>query len=96
MAIAAEGDVTKPVAARGLEEAVRSAMDHFGDLLGREISSVIGAAPAGGGWLVTMELVERRAIPNSQDLLGVYEVQVDGGGVTRYERTRVRRRGDVG
>jgi hypothetical protein len=35
-------------------------------------------------------------LPDSQDLLGVYEVILDDGGrLTNYERKRVRRRNEV-
>jgi hypothetical protein len=41
-------------------------------------------------------LVERAAVPDTGDLLGIYEVQLNQtGDVTRYERTRVRRRNDL-
>ena len=49
------------------------------------------------GWQVTVELVERRGVPDTSDLLGVYETFLDAAGnVLRYERTRIRRRCDVG
>ena len=67
-------------------------------MLGLKISSVTAVSKVdGGGWRVTMELVERAAVPDSMDLLGVYELMLDeGGNVIGYERTRVRRRGELG
>jgi len=60
------------------------------------VSSVISAAKADDGWRVAVELVERAAVPDSGDLLGVYEVQLNHTGeVNGYERTRVRRRNDL-
>ncbi|MEK6571560.1 MAG: gas vesicle protein GvpO, partial [Bacteroidota bacterium] len=48
------------------------------------------------GWHVKIEMVERHALPDSQDLLGVYEVIMDDGGrLVNYERRRVRRRNEV-
>jgi len=61
-----------------------------------KVSSIISAAKADDGWRVAVELVERAAVPDSGDLLGIYEVQLNHtGDVTRYERTRVRRRNDL-
>ena len=61
-----------------------------------KVSSIISAAKADDGWRVAVELVERAAVPDTGDLLGIYEVQLNHtGDVTRYERTRVRRRNDL-
>ena len=61
-----------------------------------KVSSVISAAKADAGWRVAVELVERAAVPDTGDLLGIYEVELNQtGDVTRYERTRVRRRNDL-
>jgi hypothetical protein len=60
------------------------------------VSSIISAAKTDDGWRVVVELVERAAVPDSGDLLGVYDVQLNHiGDVMRYERTRVRRRNDL-
>jgi len=46
--------------------------------------------------VVTIELVERKAIPDSMDLLGIYEVITDAdGGVVTFKRVSMRKRGDV-
>ena len=61
-----------------------------------KVSSIISAAKADDGWRVAVELVERAAVPDTGDLLGIYEVQLNHtGDVTRYERTRLRRRNDL-
>jgi hypothetical protein len=66
-------------------------------LLNLKVSVITSVAPDEGGWRVTAELVERRGIPDTNDLIGVYELRLDAAGtVLRYERTRLRRRGDLG
>jgi hypothetical protein len=66
-------------------------------LLNLKLSVVTSAAPEDGGWRVTAELIERRGVPDTNDLIGVYEFHLDrSGNVVRYERTRLRRRGDIG
>jgi len=65
-------------------------------MLKLRLSSITSAAHDGNGWRVTAELVERRGIPDSSDLLGVYELHLDdAGNLLRYERTRMRRRCDL-
>lgn len=60
------------------------------------LSGVIGAAKRDDGWHVTVELIERKGIPDAQDLLGVYEAILDEkGGMLSYQRKKVRRRSDT-
>lgn len=60
------------------------------------VSGVIGATKKEDGWHVTVELIERKAIPDAQDLLGVYEAVLDDrGNMISYHRKRVRRRSDM-
>ncbi len=60
------------------------------------ISGVIGAIEKEDGWHVTVELIERKAVPDTQDLLGVYEAVLnDRGSMIHYQRMKVRRRNDI-
>ncbi len=66
-------------------------------MLRLKVSSVTSIARGEGGWRVTAEVLERRSVPDTSDLLGVYEFQLDdAGNVLRYERTHMRRRCDLG
>jgi hypothetical protein len=61
-----------------------------------KVASVVSVVRSDDGWRVGVELVERLAVPDSGNLLAIYEVQLNHtGDVTRYERTRVRRRNDL-
>jgi hypothetical protein len=45
---------------------------------------------------VTLELVERNAIPDSMDLLGIYEVHADDSGtIQTFRRVGMRKRSDA-
>jgi hypothetical protein len=62
-----------------------------------KVSSVTSVNRAGDGWQVVVEVLERRGVPDTSDLLGVYELHLDeAGNILRYERTRIRRRCDLG
>ena len=79
-----------------LSEAIRMAEEELPELIHLKLSGVIGALKKEDGWHVKIEMVERHALPDSQDLLGVYEVILDDRGrLMNYERKRVRRRNEV-
>ncbi len=60
------------------------------------VSGVTAVSKTEEGWRVSVELVERAAVPDTMDLLGVYEVQLDReGDLVGYERVRIRRRCDL-
>ena len=86
----------KEVATIHLREVIDRAMEQLQSLLGLEVSSIIGANRAEDGWRVAIELIERKAIPDTQDLLGTYDVSLDDvGNMISYERTKIRRRMDL-
>ncbi len=59
-------------------------------------SSVIGLTPEEGHWTVTVEMLEKKSIPDAMDILGVYEVKMsEEGNVLDFARTRLRKRGDT-
>ena len=64
---------------------------------GLKASSVTGVAQEEGGhWMVTLEMLEKKSIPDSMDILGTYEVKIDEeSNVLDFARTRLRRRGDT-
>lgn len=78
-------------------EAIRVAMRMVTQLTGRAAEGVVSMAPAeGGGWSVGVEVVETRRIPDSADILAVYEATVDGDlELTGFRRTRRYSRGQV-
>ena len=67
------------------------------ELIERPLDGVIEINRNGDdGWIAVVEVVERRAIPDTQDILGCYEFEFDGDGtVIRYERIDRYRRADT-
>jgi len=46
-------------------------------------------------WHVTVEMIEKKSIPDGMDLLALYEVILDDeGNVLKFERGKLRKRGD--
>ena len=79
-----------------LRDVIDRAREASQGVLNLGLSSITGAAKTDEGWRVTIEMIERKAIPDTQDLLGVYEMLLnDEGHLTSYERIRMRRRMDA-
>lgn len=92
---ATEAPTRAPAGALSINEVIESAVRALAILKFR-VSSITSVTPAEDGWRVTVELVERRGLPDTNDLLGIYELRLDPTGtVLRYERTQVRRRCDL-
>ncbi|WP_091531697.1 gas vesicle protein GvpO [Microlunatus soli] len=74
--------------------AATTAREQLTALLDRDIEQVVGIERNDDGWTVQIEVVETHRIPNSTDILGLYDVQVDRqGDLTGYRRGRRYSRG---
>jgi hypothetical protein len=70
-------------------QVVRRAIEQVRELTGRPVEGVLGLQRAEEGWVVTIEVVELRRVPDSTDVLGSYAVAVDARGeLQEYRRTR--------
>jgi hypothetical protein len=74
----------------GPAAAARHAAAEIAQLTGRAPETVVSVESGDDdGWTVGVEVVETRRIPDSADILAVYEVRLDAGGTLRsYRRTR--------
>ena len=62
----------------------------------KEFDSVISMNKCEGGWLAEVEVLERKSVPDTQDILGRYEMKFDDGGeLLGYKRIMLRRRSDM-
>lgn len=77
-------------------ELARRAEQQLTELVGRKVDAVSGLSRSDDGWHVTLEVVELPRVPIATDVLGSYEVVVDGDGtMLGYERTRRYLRGQA-
>ncbi|EMA51006.1 MULTISPECIES: gas vesicle protein GvpO [Halococcus] len=66
------------------------------DLIGRPLDGITEVRADDDGWYSTVEVIERNSIPDTQDILGRYEIDLDADGNVRgYRRLRRYRRGDT-
>ncbi|SNR69901.1 gas vesicle protein GvpO [Halorubrum vacuolatum] len=81
----------------GLSEAQDRAREAANDFLQHELEGVIKAERKNDDtWRAVVEVVERSAVPNTQDIIGRYEITLDQSGeATGYELVERYRRGEM-
>lgn len=85
-----------PKRATASQVAARAAQELL-DLTGKGAEGVTGLERTEDGWSVQVEVVEVRRIPDTTDVLALYEVQVDeDGDLIGYRRLRRYARGVPG
>ena len=78
------------------DEIVKKAQEDFARLSKIPVDGVIGLSKTDEGWVVSLEALERRAIPDTMDVLGFYEVRLDNeGNLLGFERKKLRKRGET-
>ena len=66
------------------------------ELIGREFDGVSEISPTDDGWRAVVEVVERRSVPDTQDVIGRYEIELDENATVHgYRRLDRYRRGDT-
>jgi len=80
-----------------IDEIIRKAQETFTRLTKTPIDGITGILETDQGWMVKLEALERRAIPDTMDVLGLYEVRLDNdGNLISFERKKLRKRGETG
>lgn len=81
---------------KGVSYIANQAKEELASLTGLEPSTVMGIEKDGGDWKVTLEMIEKKSIPDAMDLLGTYEVHLDNDGqLLNFTRILLRKRGDT-
>ena len=82
--------------AHALAQMVKNARSELHALTGLDVASTLEAARKGDEWLVTVEVVEKRSIPESMDILATYRTRLDPeGNVIDFKRVSMRKRIDT-
>ena len=75
---------------------IKKAQDDFARLSKIPVDGVTGLSKTEEGWVVSLEALERSAIPDTMDVLGLYEVRLDSeGNLLGFERKKLRKRGET-
>ena len=79
-----------------MKELAEKAKRELVNLTGFSDPNAVGAKKENNEWLLTIEVVEKKSIPEGMDILGNYEVRMDqNGNILNYERTDLRKRIDT-
>jgi gas vesicle protein GvpO len=82
----------EPVAGAGVSEARRvldRGREQLEDLLGRPVESVSSLERTHDGWVLSLEVVEVKRIPETTDILASYELELDDDlNLRRYQQAR--------
>jgi hypothetical protein len=77
-------------------EAARKAAQHVADFTGKQPECVTSIERHDGDWQVGVEVVETHRIPDTTDVLAIYEVRLDAdGNLLSYRRKRRYARGQL-
>jgi len=75
---------------------IQKAREQLGDMTGLELGSTLSARKHDDGWHVQVEAVEKKSLPDSQDILATYDLTMnDNADVLDFNRTGMRKRGDT-
>ena len=78
-----------------MKELAEQGKNQLAELTGLKPITVTGAFKDEQGWHVAIEMLEMSRIPTATDVLGDYEVLLDGdGNILTFERKRTRHRGE--
>jgi hypothetical protein len=71
------------------KEMTQAAVEALRDLTDLDPEAAVGLQWDGESWLVTLDVLELRRVPDTTDLMATYVVQLDDDGrLLGYERTR--------
>jgi len=78
------------------DEIIKKAVSEFTKLSKVQVDGVCGISKSDNGWTVSLEGLERRSIPDTMDVLGLYEIRFDNdGNFMGFERKKLRKRGET-
>ncbi|MFD1562126.1 gas vesicle protein GvpO, halophile-type [Haloarchaeobius amylolyticus] len=93
---AVDADVDAEEEIAGILAVRETVQSTAGQLIGHEFDGVSEISPTDEGWRAVVEVVERRAVPDTQDIIGRYEIELDPSATVHgYRRVDRYRRGDT-
>ena len=78
------------------DKIIEKAQEDFARLSKIPVDGVVGLSKTDEGWVVSLEALERKSIPDTMDILGLYEVHLDNeGNLLDFQRKKLRKRGET-
>ncbi|OGO23520.1 MAG: hypothetical protein A2Z28_05310 [Chloroflexi bacterium RBG_16_51_9] len=77
-------------------QVVEKARKEFIGLGKKPADGITGLSKTTEGWTISLEALERKAIPDTMDVLGLYELRLDDEGhLLGLDRKKLRKRGET-
>jgi hypothetical protein len=77
-------------------EVIKKAQEEFVRLGKTPANGITGLSKTEEGWTILLEALERKAIPDTMDVLGLYELRLDNeGNILGLDRKKLRKRGET-
>jgi hypothetical protein len=77
-------------------EIIKKARQEFVRLGKTPANGITGLSKTEEGWAIQLEALERKAIPDTMDVLGLYELRLDNeGNLLGLDRKKLRKRGET-
>ena len=78
------------------KEIIEQAKKQLAELTSFKEPAGVGLKKEKEGWVVTVEIVEKKSIPEGMDIIGTYEVRLDAkGDLLGYEKLAMRKKMDT-
>ncbi|MDP3023946.1 MAG: gas vesicle protein GvpO [candidate division Zixibacteria bacterium] len=75
---------------------IERAREQLAEVIGLKLSSTLSASKDDRGWLISVEMIEKKSIPDGMDILATYEARVnDKGELLEFSRKKLRKRIDT-
>ena len=77
-------------------EVIKKAQEEFVRIGKTPADGITGLSKTEEGWAILLEALERKAIPDTMDVLGLYELRLDNeGNLLGLDRKKLRKRGET-
>ena len=77
-------------------DVARAAIDQLAGLAGHDVEGVVSVERNDSGWEIGVEVVESHRIPDTADILAIYQLRLDEDGeLVSYRRTKRYSRGQT-
>ena len=75
---------------------IERAREQLSEVIGLKLSSTLGASKDDQGWRISVEMIEKKSIPDGMDILATYEARLnDEGELLEFSRKKLRKRIDT-
>ncbi|WP_440955506.1 gas vesicle protein GvpO [Methanosarcina sp. Mfa9] len=81
---------------RNIKKICGTAVEFLESMLNRKAEGIINMSMEDESWKIQVEVLERKAVPDTQDQLGIYEVRLDDGlNIMQYRKVGIRKRTEM-